>query len=284
MAVLTFPTREMWRRNLVVNGVGTCKYYQSPPATLSLKAVLRGQATYRSNGRSYTVDEDLLLILGCGDSYVLEVDTQAPSETFGIFFRPGFVESHAAPFSESGMAPRNPILPRIFARDQRHDAIIRSLKNAEDSSTTDEMEREIHYHKAALLMVDEGDRARSEQSCIGMNPAIRDEMVKRLALTRDMILQDPSKAWTLEALAETAFLSAFHFHRLFSKLYGVTPHTLLSNERLRRAHRLLVSTELSIAEVALRVGLANAPSLHRLHKRAYGTSPRKGQILKSKIG
>lgn len=274
MAIFSFPTSEMWQRNLLVSSVGRGKYFQAPPSTLSLKAVLKGRVIYRSNGRSYSIDEELLLVLGCGDSYVLEVDTQHPSETFGAFFRPGFVESHAVPFSEKRPTSFNPIRPRLFAREHQHDRIIRALKNAETNPASDEMEREIHYHQAALLMLDEQDRAKSEQSLMNLKPTLQSEMARRLSCARDMILQDPGRAWTLESLAETAFLSAFHFHRLFSKRFGITPYQMLSQERLRRADRLLTRTDLSIAEVALKIGFANEASLHRLYKRAYGTSPR----------
>lgn len=64
----------------------------------------------------------------------------------------------------------------------------------------------------------------------------------------------------LAEAAEVAHLSKFHFHRLFSSLYGVTPAAYLSNRRIERAQDLLRTSNLTVTEVCMAVGYSSLGS------------------------
>jgi transcriptional regulator GlxA family with amidase domain len=87
---------------------------------------------------------------------------------------------------------------------------------------------------------------------------------------------------SLEQLARTACISAFHFSRLFHATVGLTPCQYLWAYRLHRA-RLLLSVAgqaCSIADVAAECGFADQTHLGRRFRQAYGVSPlefRQGQ-------
>ena len=78
----------------------------------------------------------------------------------------------------------------------------------------------------------------------------------------------------LEELAAAAYLSPFHFARLFKKLTGATPHAYLASLRAARAQALLAETDLSITEVAARVGYASSSHFSKAFRRATGLTPR----------
>jgi AraC family transcriptional regulator len=78
----------------------------------------------------------------------------------------------------------------------------------------------------------------------------------------------------LEAAAERAGWSAFHFLRVFAGVIGATPHQFLINARLRRAARLLADDDRAITDVALEVGFADLSNFVRTFRRAAGVSPR----------
>jgi AraC family transcriptional regulator len=78
----------------------------------------------------------------------------------------------------------------------------------------------------------------------------------------------------LQAAADEAGLSEFHFLRLFSKVLGVTPHQYLVRSRLRHAARLLAEEERPITDVALDAGFADLSNFVRTFHRAAGVSPR----------
>ena len=80
---------------------------------------------------------------------------------------------------------------------------------------------------------------------------------------------------TLEQVARAAYLSAFHFHRLFRRVMGLTPHQYLLRCRLHHAQQLLTvaGEKHSLADVAMESGFADQAHFSRHFRRAYGVSP-----------
>lgn len=78
----------------------------------------------------------------------------------------------------------------------------------------------------------------------------------------------------LEEIASAAYLSPFHFARLFKKLTGATPHAYLAGLRAARAQTLLAETDLSITEVSARVGYASSSHFTKAFRHATGMTPR----------
>lgn len=72
---------------------------------------------------------------------------------------------------------------------------------------------------------------------------------------------------TLDSLAKQFHLSKFHLSREFKKYTELSPNEFLIRIRIEKAKELLVSTELSIAEVARSVGVMNTNHfLYLFHK------------------
>ncbi len=78
----------------------------------------------------------------------------------------------------------------------------------------------------------------------------------------------------LEELAAAAYLSPFHFARLFKKLTGLPPHAYLAALRLERARTLLATTDSSVNEIAARVGYVNASHFGKAFRQSNGLTPR----------
>src|SRR3712207_9202093 len=77
----------------------------------------------------------------------------------------------------------------------------------------------------------------------------------------------------VEDLARAAGLSRAHFSREFRRAFGETPHAYLLTRRLERAAALLRSTDSSVAEICVSVGLASVGSFTSSLTRTYGASP-----------
>jgi AraC family transcriptional regulator len=78
----------------------------------------------------------------------------------------------------------------------------------------------------------------------------------------------------LEEIAAAAFLSPFHFARLFKKLTGASPHAYLATLRVARAQVLLAETDLSVSEVSTRVGYSSPSHFTKAFRQATGLAPR----------
>ena len=74
-------------------------------------------------------------------------------------------------------------------------------------------------------------------------------------------------------LAGAAGLSRAHFSREFRRAFGESPHAYLLTRRLERAAALLRTTDRSVVEVCLSVGLQSLGSFTTSFTRTYGMSP-----------
>jgi AraC-like DNA-binding protein len=77
----------------------------------------------------------------------------------------------------------------------------------------------------------------------------------------------------VDDLAVAAGLSRAHFSREFRRTFGESPHAYLLTRRLERAAALLRSTDRSVADVCLSVGLQSVGSFTTSFTRTYGMSP-----------
>jgi AraC-like DNA-binding protein len=74
-------------------------------------------------------------------------------------------------------------------------------------------------------------------------------------------------------LARAARLSPAHFSREFARAFGETPHRYLLTRRLERAAALLRTTDRSVADICMTVGLRSVGSFTTSFGRLYGLSP-----------
>lgn len=79
---------------------------------------------------------------------------------------------------------------------------------------------------------------------------------------------------TLSELAAEACISVNHFVRRFRERTGVTPFTYLTRLRIEAAQRMLATTDIAIAEIALLCGYSNAGAFSSAFRRYVGSSPR----------
>jgi AraC-like DNA-binding protein len=78
----------------------------------------------------------------------------------------------------------------------------------------------------------------------------------------------------LEALATMIGLSRCYFARAFKHSIGMTPHHYLMQRRLEHAKRLLVETEISLAQIALESGFSDQSHFTRRFRDHVGSTPR----------
>jgi len=77
----------------------------------------------------------------------------------------------------------------------------------------------------------------------------------------------------LAGIAEEACISQYHFHRLFKKVYGYTPHKYLTDKRIAKAKELLSGHDNTLVEICALVGFESLGSFCTLFKRQTGYTP-----------
>ena len=78
---------------------------------------------------------------------------------------------------------------------------------------------------------------------------IASDLYQRIVTAKLYIDDNFQEAIDLDKIAGQACLSRFHFHRLFTKVYKITPHQYLTRKRIDKAKTLLHKDNLSVTEV-----------------------------------
>jgi transcriptional regulator GlxA family with amidase domain len=95
----------------------------------------------------------------------------------------------------------------------------------------------------------------------------------RLATAVREMHAEPARAWTVDELARSAALSRTTFFDRFTRAVGVPPMEYLLAWRMALAKDLLRQNELSLAEVAERVGYGSASTFSTAFSRYVGQPP-----------
>jgi AraC-like DNA-binding protein len=95
----------------------------------------------------------------------------------------------------------------------------------------------------------------------------------RLAVAIRAMHGDLGRGWTVQALAREAGLSRSTFAATFKAVTGDTPLDYLTRWRMYRAKVLLRGSELSLMEIAERVGYETDTALSRAFRRFVGVAP-----------
>ena len=96
---------------------------------------------------------------------------------------------------------------------------------------------------------------------------------RRLCRARDYLAAHYNQRLTLENGAQEAYLSPFHFSRLFTSAFGETPHEFVTRIRIDQAKRLLLSENRSVTDICLDVGYESLGSFSSRFRSLTGLSP-----------
>jgi AraC-like DNA-binding protein len=96
---------------------------------------------------------------------------------------------------------------------------------------------------------------------------------RHLLRARDLADRRYAEPLDVAELARAARLSPAHFSREFRRAFGETPHRYLLTRRMERAAALLRTTDHTVADICMTVGLRSVGSFTTSFRRMFGLSP-----------
>jgi AraC family transcriptional regulator len=93
---------------------------------------------------------------------------------------------------------------------------------------------------------------------------------RRLLLYIEARLDQPIHIKELSAIAK---LSKAHFSRAFKRAFNTTPHSYIIRRRIEKAEALMLTSDLSLCDIAFHCGLTDQAHLCKLFRQKYGESP-----------
>ena len=212
--------------------------------------------------------------LATGDVRVTEAEPQLQASGRGNALWVALLGSRSAwraafaGFDEVAFGTDPLLLPALHPAERglRRDAVqlVRALRDGQDDVALDallERVRELQRGLDAMIA-----------RCPGRTYAQRRQVFLRLQRVRNYLAANCHLELDNDALARMASYSPWHFIRAFRAAYRQTPHAYLVEQRLGRARRLLRSSPLAIAEIALASGFENRCAFSRLFRRHFGTT------------
>lgn len=100
-----------------------------------------------------------------------------------------------------------------------------------------------------------------------------DDLLVHLRQARDHADRHYAEPLDLDRLAAVAGISKYHFQRLFTATYGLSPAAHLSRRRVERAQDLLRATNLTVTEVCHAVGFTSLGSFSSRFRGLVGETP-----------
>lgn len=107
----------------------------------------------------------------------------------------------------------------------------------------------------------------------GSRSEIKSEVINNIKIILEEIKENYSEQISIDDLAKKLNFSKSHFMHYFKKHMGITCVEYINEYRLNIAAKLLVSTDMTITEIANKVGIENCSYFNRLFKRAFDVSP-----------
>ncbi|MEP7244795.1 MAG: AraC family transcriptional regulator [Gammaproteobacteria bacterium] len=266
--------------------IARARHAECPPVPrpMMLAAAHGGRESYQFDRRRVAVDDDNFLVQNAGRAHESAIHSRCEVESFKIFFRAGLVEEVLAPLvTPADRLLERPSAPDRFAfefsetlrpHDRQVSPVLRYIRHQALAGNDDPawFEEQLGYLLERMLL---GQReiVRQVQAIPCARAGTRKEIYRRVTLAVDYIESCYEQSIGLMALAEVACMSKFHFLRAFHSLQGVTPQLYLQRKRSLVAKRLLESTTLPVAEIALRVGYSSPTSLTKQVRHWIGAAP-----------
>jgi AraC-like DNA-binding protein len=224
----------------------------------SVSYVRKGSFGCQSRGRTFELVTGSVLVGFPGDEYVCTHDHHiCGDECLSFFLEPELVET-IGDRREAWRVGAAPPLPELM--------VLGELAQAAADGRSDIGLDEIGHVFASRFVETVSGRTRKPV-------AVKARDRRRAVEAAHWIEANSHQEINLDATANQAGISPFHFLRLFAKVLGVTPHQYLVRSRLRRAARLLADEDIAVTDIAYDVGFADLSNFVRTFHRAAGLSP-----------
>lgn len=91
--------------------------------------------------------------------------------------------------------------------------------------------------------------------------------------SREFLAENFDQKVRLADGAERAFMSPFHYQRMFLRAFGESPHEFITRMRVEAAQQMLRQSQMSVSEICLEVGYESLGSFSDRFRREVGCSP-----------
>jgi len=243
--------------------------------------VRKGRFGYRLNKKEYAFDSQTIMLVNPGIEQVFVHNHDVPDECTNIEIDAELLEEANAAFWKKEYAARlrlprvllpRPLLPLTPALDCLHANLFATVQRRHEAGMTLKAETLLNRLVEEIYKT-LYDRRRE----IRLDEKLKHRHLETVERARHFMLANYQRELTLSEIARHAFVSAFHFSRLFKQFTTRSPHQYLLELRLQHALLLLRNTSLSVSEICFASGFNSFPHFIASFTRRYRISPSKAR-------
>lgn len=164
--------------------------------------------------------------------------------------------------------------PSMFTNPNMHitpeiSAILYRISQASNSHVFDQLLLESKTIELLALQI-----AQSEQLRNASRPfCLRKEEMDKMVAAKDILINTPGKPMSLRSLAHQVGTNEFNLKRDFKIAFGCTVYNYLTQHKMEQARTMLEEEEMSIADIASRMGYKYATHFSSAFKKYFGYLP-----------
>ena len=235
---------------------------------------LEGEASYIIEGRSYTLQPWDVLLVGHHMIHKPVIDPSHPYERIVLYLDPALLSEGGEDLSPCFQRAVKQQFALMRPRGSDRNELERLLTGLEDAMADRAFASELLARTWLLQLLiwlnrlQARDRTSQEEGIIQFDP--------KIARVLAHINTELSSDLSVDALANLAYTSKYHFMRLFREQTGYSVHQYVNEKRLLAAAALL-REGVAAQEAALRCGFQDYSTFHRAFKRQFGVTPRQAR-------
>ena len=221
---------------------------------------------------------ELELPMGQGGTSYIDNDSAPVTESMIICAKPGQLRHTRLPFKccfihmivkDDALYELLMKLPNYMVITERS-VLERLFREITDAYATGIGEDALRLHSRLLELIYLLSAHRTER--LASTGKSNKDMIEGVI---SFIKEDLTADLSLEKVAEYASFSPIHFHNCFKRSTGKTLREFVEEERLSRATELLVSTDMTLSEIAYASGFSSQSYFSAVFQKRKGISPRK---------
>ena len=230
-----------------------------------LHVILAGKGVMKVGGMTFHLHKNQAFLLKPGDKIFYQADMEHPWEYCWITIDGSLAKEY---LEECGFA--DGVYTRdLFGDPQEFSLLVRKLLSLSEITLANDIRRTaIAMEYLALLM----DSTLSEEQQVSR---------RRYDYSPDVYVSHAVNFIQLNYakirvndIAKYIGINRSYLTKIFTRKIGVSPQEYLMEYRMNRGKELLTCTELSVQEIAQRVGYENPLTFSKMFKRTCGLSPR----------
>ncbi len=246
---------------------------------LSIKLSLNGEEHYFIDGRYYPLRPGQFLVVNRHQQFECEIHSEKAVEAICFYLsRDVIAETLRAlagqePFPADHQEPVY-FLEKLYAfgENELGHFLQQSIPmlTAEENASFDLPL--FYYTLAEKLLRSQQQVDRRLARIPATRRSTREELYRRLTLAHQYIRENFTTDLQLDDIARAALLSKYHLLRTYKEVYGATPYRQVLDLRLQRAEALM-RQDLSLEEVAFRLGFSDRRAFAKAFRKRYGKAP-----------